>query len=124
VATATGVIATGRGRAGQAPRLMRRPSSTEVAQLQELLLEWLARNGRKFLWRRRNATLHLVVLSEVLLQRTRAEVVVGFLPAFARRYPSWRKLSQATESDLEQWLSPLGLWRRRATSLLALARSF
>jgi A/G-specific adenine glycosylase len=104
-------------------RLMRRPSRQEVSQLQGSLLEWFARHERKFPWRRPNATHYLSVLSEVLLQRTRAEVVAGFLPAFIRRYPSWRKLSQATEGDLEQWLRPLGLWRRRAISLLALARA-
>lgn len=58
----------------------------------------------------------------MLLQRTRAETAAAILPAFLQRYPSWQALSAAREEELEQFLVPIGLWRRRARSLLALAR--
>jgi A/G-specific adenine glycosylase len=61
------------------------------------------------------------VVSEVLLQRTRAEVVASFFPSFVRQFPSWRVLSRASERDLQEFLRPLGLWRQRASSLRRLA---
>jgi A/G-specific adenine glycosylase len=57
-----------------------------------------------------------------LLQRTRAEVAANFLPQFTTRYPSWKKLALANEAHLAEFLRPLGLFRRRAASLVNLAR--
>jgi A/G-specific adenine glycosylase len=102
---------------------MQRPSPSQVRAFERKILSWFAQHGRTFPWRQCSASTYVCVLSEVLLQRTRAEVVAGFLPAFSRSYPSWKKLAQASEADLERWLKPLGLWRRRAVSLLALARA-
>ena len=62
-----------------------------------------------------------MVVTELLLQRTRAEVVARFYCEFFGQYPSWRKLSMATPHELEQFLRPLGLWRRRADVLVRLA---
>lgn len=55
------------------------------------------------------------------MQRTRAEVVAGFLPRFVEQFPSWDELAKATEEDLRTYLQPIGLWRRRAASLQKLA---
>lgn len=38
------------------------------------------------------------------------------------RFPSWQVLAVSEVQDLEKFLQPLGLWRRRAISLLGLAR--
>jgi len=73
-------------------------------------------------WRLASTGAYVQVVSEVLLQRTRAETVAGILPAFLEHYPSWHALSEARGEELEQFLVPIGLWRRRARSLLALAR--
>lgn len=101
---------------------MRRPSKRKIARMQELLASWFASKRRPFPWRRRSATLYERIVPEVLLQRTRAEVVAEFLPRFMRRYPSWKQLAKATEADLRACLRPLGLWRRRASSLVKLAQ--
>ena len=100
---------------------MHRPTSAQVRDLQAALLAWFARNRRRFPWRRGGATLYEIIVAEALLQRTRADVVAAFLPDFMRRYSSWRKLALASEDDLGSFLRPLGLWRRRAASLRALA---
>jgi A/G-specific adenine glycosylase len=86
------------------------------------LLLWFASNRRHFPWRKRNANLYQRVVSEILLQRTRAEVAASFLPQFTKRYPSWKKLALANEACLAEFLRPLGLFRRRAASLINLAR--
>lgn len=59
---------------------------------------------------------------EVLLQRTTATAVSRFYARFFERFPSWESLAAASEANLEEFLKPLGLWRRRAASLVGLAR--
>jgi A/G-specific adenine glycosylase len=102
---------------------MRNPSAAEAAQLRTRLLLWYRKEGRPLPWRRVRSPLYMRVVSELLLQRTRAESVASIFPRFVRRYPSWRALSRAKKSDLAAILRPLGLWRRRAVALLALART-
>jgi A/G-specific adenine glycosylase len=63
-----------------------------------------------------------LIISEVLLQRTRAETVARVLPLFMARFPSWRQLSRASTEELYRVIVPLGLWRRRAVAIEALAR--
>jgi A/G-specific adenine glycosylase len=65
---------------------------------------------------------HERIVVEVLLQRTTASAVANFYPAFVDRFPAWEALAAASPEDLETFLKPLGLWRRRAVSLLGLAR--
>jgi A/G-specific adenine glycosylase len=85
------------------------------------LLAWFASHGRKFSWRRGPASCYERVVSEVLLQRTRAESVDAVMCRFIACYPSWGALAEATQNDLQEFLRPLGLWRRRAESLRRLA---
>lgn len=74
-----------------------------------------------FPWRRKRATQYVQIVSEVLLQRTQADRVAAMLPDFIEEFPNWSTLSTATKADLRTHLKPLGLWRRRTISLLALA---
>jgi A/G-specific adenine glycosylase len=92
-----------------------------VRLFQARLLDWFSCSARNFPWRKRHASVYHKILAEVLLQRTRADVVSGFLPAFLERFPSWAKLAHASEKELGTFLQPLGLWRRKATSLKKLA---
>lgn len=90
-------------------------------EVQERLLAWFGKHGRSFPWRADSASNYIHIVSEVLLQRTRAETVAEFFPLFIRRFPSWRRLAAATDGELRAFLEPIGLWRRRAASLRALA---
>jgi A/G-specific adenine glycosylase len=58
----------------------------------------------------------------VLLQRTRAEMVASFFRNFVRQFPSWHILATASKADLKAVLKPLGLWRRRSISIQKLSR--
>lgn len=82
---------------------------------------WFLSNARDFPWRRKSATSYHHVITELLLQRTRAEMVATVFPAFARRYLSWRALAAAKPPDLETILKPLGLWQRRLVSIKKLS---
>lgn len=86
-----------------------------------LILSWFRSSGRHFPWRNPSATRYALVVSEILLQRTRAETVAGFFPRFVKRFPGWKQLALATEDELRAFLEPIGLWRRRSASLCALA---
>lgn len=80
------------------------------------------KNQRRFPWRKASASDYAKIISEVLLQRTRAEVVAAFLPGFLKLYPSWKAIASGKPSDLRKRLKPIGLWRRRASSLENLSR--
>lgn len=93
----------------------------EVVTFRRIILSWYRTNGRYFPWRKKSATSYQKIISEVLLQRTRAETVAVFFSAFVRQFPSWRKLSKATEKRLQVYLQPIGLWRKRAETLKKLS---
>lgn len=97
------------------------PPRQRIDLFRRRLLSWAAEFGRSFPWRSRNATVYERVISEVLLQRTRAETVAAFFPKFLASFPSWSELNQASERKLQAQLKPIGLWRRRATSIKRLA---
>lgn len=97
-------------------------NSSLVHLFRENILAWYDNNGRRFPWRNKSASCYKVIIAEVLLQRTRAEVVSKFYHEFIREFPSWRKLSKATESSLANFLRPIGLWRRRASSINLLSK--
>lgn len=98
------------------------PPERELARFRQSLLRWFRHNGRPFPWRAKSAGSYVLVISEILLQRTQAQRVNEFFGEFIKAYPSWRHLADATEGQLQQFLQPLGLWRRRAASIVALAR--
>jgi A/G-specific adenine glycosylase len=93
-----------------------------VIAFRRLLLAWFQVEGRAFPWRDPNASRYVQVISEVLLQRTRAEAVAAFFPRFIHRFRAWNKLAAATEKELQVFLEPIGLWRRRAAVLRALGK--
>lgn len=91
------------------------------AAIRKALLAWYGESGRRFPWRARSAGLYRKVVAEVLLQRTQAGTVGRFFGAFVRQFPGWRALASASVEDIGEFLRPIGLWRRRASSLSALA---
>jgi A/G-specific adenine glycosylase len=96
-------------------------TAIEIESFCARLLSWYASHGRSFPWRAPAAPLFEQIVSEVLLQRTTATVVGAFLPSFVEKFPTWEAIAAASEDDLGDSLRPIGLWRRRATSLRHLA---
>ncbi len=94
----------------------------KITRLRRDLLGWAKENGRTFPWRRCDASEYQRIVVEVLLQRTTAAAVAGFFDAFVEKYRGWDQLALAEPADLEEFLRPLGLWRRRAQSLVGLAK--
>jgi len=108
-----------------APALARH--SNDAATLRKVrwcrrqLLTWYARYGRDLPWRCWRAGLYQKIVVEILLQRTQARTIERFFSGFIRRFRSWSDVSAASIEDLGEVLRPIGLWRRRAGALKALA---
>ena len=94
----------------------------DIEFFQQKLLEWYDENGRSFPWRKISASNYELIIAEVLLQRTRAETVAKFLPKFFSKYPSWKKLGEATEEEIQEFIKPLGLYKQRGSRLYKLAQ--
>lgn len=100
---------------------MRAISAQRLSNFRRRLSSWYQGHGRTFPWRHPNSTTYERVISELLLQRTRAEVAASFLPLFLKEFPSWSALARSDERRLGEFLRPIGLWRRRAATLLLLS---
>jgi A/G-specific adenine glycosylase len=99
-----------------------KPNPGKVRLFRKNLLGWYNSHGRKLPWRKPATTKYQYIIAEILLQRTRAETVAAFFPDFIRVFPSWKSLSMANIEQLRSYLQPIGLWRRRASTIYSLAK--
>ncbi|WP_158407952.1 HhH-GPD family protein [Dehalococcoides mccartyi] len=93
----------------------------KVQFFRKTILSWFDKEGRPFPWRTGECDSYRIVVGEILLQRTRAEVVSKYYPSFISRFPSWYRLASTPISELEEFLKPLGLWKRRAKAFNSLS---
>ena len=98
------------------------PTLNKARWCRRQLITWYDRHGRQFPWRSASAGLYQQVVAEILLQRTQASTVSQFYDSFFQKFKSWDDIDAAPIAQLENVLRPIGLWRRRATALKALAR--
>lgn len=97
------------------------PLAIKIPTFRRKMHAWFTKFGRDFPWRKRSVSKYELIVTEVLLQRTRAEVVSRFFKTFFNNFPSWKKLADANVSDIGQIIRPIGLWKRRAVTLKQLA---
>lgn len=89
-------------------------------ELFDAMLAWYGEMGRDLPWRRTRAP-YPVLVSEIMLQQTRVETVLGRWESFLARFPTIADLAAAPLDDvLAEW-SGLGYYRR-PRALHALAR--
>lgn len=87
--------------------------------LPELLLKWYRENGRDYVWRRKKDPYDILMV-EIMLQRTKADQVEPVYLDFIRRFPNAWELSKATEKEIGEYFSRLGLlWRTKLVKRLA-----
>jgi DNA (cytosine-5)-methyltransferase 1 len=99
-------------------------NKNNIKYFRKVLLEWFDSNKRDFPWRKNEITNYELILSEILLQRTKAETVSKYYDTFFKKYPDWDKLINANFQDLEQILKPLGLYRHRANRLVKIIQEY
>lgn len=95
--------------------------SNDVERMREALLSWFHEHGRKFPWREGCSDPYKVLVTELLLQKTRAEAVAGVWECFFRRFPTVKDLANANESDVFEVIKALGL-AYRAKRLVEISR--
>jgi A/G-specific adenine glycosylase len=77
------------------------------------LRAWFRHKSRRFAWRAFTSPWH-VLLSEMLLLRTRADIVAKHVGAVIEEFPTPQSMAVADLSDIEHALRPFGLrWRAR-----------
>lgn len=94
-----------------------------IASFSGRLAVWFAYHGRTFPWRARSASPFHLLLAELLLQRTRATIVVAEWPRITLRLTNWSDIVACDPEELEDLLSPLGLAHRRSAAIKELARA-
>ena len=85
-----------------------------------MLLQWFVVNGRTFPWREYTSEWH-VLLAEMLLLRTRADIVAKHIGVLIQHFPTPVAMSAQGLGSVEESLRPLGL-RWRAHRLYQLSR--
>jgi A/G-specific adenine glycosylase len=80
-------------------------------RLASLTESWFRRNQRSLPWRD-GYDPYRVWVSEVMLQQTRMEVVLGYYERFLVRFPTLSELAHASADDVASAWSGLGYYRR------------
>ena len=88
--------------------------------MDDLLHSWFASNGRSLPWRETRDP-YAILVSEVMLQQTQVERVVGRWQAWLERWPTPTALAAASPADVIREWQGLG-YNRRAVSLHRAAR--
>jgi A/G-specific adenine glycosylase len=88
------------------------------------LLSWSQSNYRTFPWRDEERSLYEVFVAEFFLTQTPAENVDRHYETFLDEYPDLEAISEATVSDLENAIEPLGFQRMRAEALVSIAADY
>jgi len=83
----------------------------QIRRLASLTESWFRRNQRDLPWRD-GYDPYRVWVSEVMLQQTRMEVVLGYYERFLKRFPTIRRLARASADDVTAAWSGLGYYRR------------
>ena len=77
----------------------------------ELLLSWYDEKKRDLPWRK-NHDPYRIWVSEIMLQQTRVEAVIGYYERFLDRFPNVFALAQAPENELLKAWEGLGYYNR------------
>lgn len=100
---------------------MQNAANESIYEFQTKILQWYVRNKRKFPWREKGLSDYAIIISEILLQRTKAENVSVFYSGFISEFPNWQSLSKTKLTKIENYLRPIGLYKQRALRLKKLA---
>lgn len=87
----------------------------------ERLVAWYREQRRELPWRHRSDP-YAILVSEIMLQQTRVEVVLAYYARFLERFPDCVSLAAASSEELHAAWAGLGYYRR-ARNLQAAARA-
>lgn len=87
------------------------PAVSRLPTIAGRLIRWYQIHGRDLPWRRTTDP-YRILISEIMLQQTQVERVLGFYFAFLERFPSVRALAEAPESEVLAAWRGLGYYNR------------
>ncbi len=82
-----------------------------IIKFQKNLLKWFENNKRDLPWRRTYVPYH-VWISEIMLQQTQMERVVGYFNKWIERFPSIASIAEADEEVVLRYWEGLGYYSR------------
>ncbi|MBD9085265.1 A/G-specific adenine glycosylase [bacterium] len=82
-----------------------------MEQMNLYLLRWYHQNKRELPWRKDQNPYHIWI-SEIMLQQTRIEAVIGYYDRFIKRLPSIQDLAQINDDELLKLWEGLGYYTR------------
>ncbi len=91
----------------------------EIKKFQKTVWNFYKKSDRDFPWRNTTDP-YKILVSEIMLQQTQADRVVGYYKRFLKKFPTITSLSEATFSDIYPLWQGLG-YNRRAMALQKLA---
>ena len=83
----------------------------DLSYLSEVMPAWFRANARALPWRE-NAEPYRVWLSEIMLQQTRVEAVIGYYQRFLDALPDLKSLAAASEAQVLKLWEGLGYYSR------------
>jgi A/G-specific adenine glycosylase len=91
--------------------------------LQLFFASWFRTSGRRFPWRSKDTTPFGMLIAEILLKQTRAEMVAEVWPSLIARYPNPQRLASADPAGLMAHIGGLGLGKQRTDALIQLGQA-
>jgi A/G-specific adenine glycosylase len=92
-------------------------SERKIDRFRATVLKWYSSNRRSFSWRE-EPTPFRVLLSEMLLRKTRASSTEPILEGLLEEYPDPESLAAADPKSIQSIIRPLGLHRIRSKALV------
>ncbi len=92
----------------------------KIETFQETFLTWYHKEKRNLPWRATNDP-YAIWISEIMLQQTRVETVIGYFYRFMEQFPTIQDLAEAEEQKLLKVWEGLGYYSR-ARNLKAAAQ--
>lgn len=90
-------------------------------RLRVFFIHWCREHGRTFPWRAEDVSPYGVLVAEMMLRQTRAEMVARIWPDFMACYPTSRDCANAPEDELFRVIKWLGLGKQRTHALRSAA---
>src|SRR5213075_3006371 len=90
------------------------------AAFRRTVLAWYGKHGRDLPWRRTRDP-YAILVSEIMLQQTQVATVIPYYYRWLRRFPNFRSVASATESEVLHAWQGLGYYAR-ARNLHAVAK--
>lgn len=86
-------------------------SQNEIDDFQEIFLNWYHQEKRNLPWRA-NTNPYNIWISEIMLQQTRVDTVIGYYYRFMETFPTIKDLAEADEQKLLKVWEGLGYYSR------------